>query len=184
MTWLSVESKDPTPTPSSVVNRKCFPSGRKEGQRWLWNPADCLVAVAGAGVPPLSGTLYKGSLSPGVNTITPSLFHVPPRPVGASQRICTTPPVAGTRLSFESAKKAKFRPSPDQKGYVAPSVPCKGWVVPELSVRTKINCLRWPSATNAMAEPSGEITNWFSLPMDPNSNPSGGFISAWITGKG
>ena len=86
ITWLSVESKDPTAIPSSVTNKKCFPSGKKEGQRWLCSAADCLVVVTGTGVPPLSGTLYSGSFSPGVNTITPSWFHVPPRPAGASQQ--------------------------------------------------------------------------------------------------
>ena len=74
------------------------------------------MTLAGAGVPPVAATFRNGSLSPDANTMTPRSFHVPPRPVGASQTIATRPPPAGTVFSFPAAKNPIDRPSYDQKG--------------------------------------------------------------------
>src|SRR3981081_623268 len=60
----------------------------------------------------------------GVNRITPFLFQVPPRPLGASQMVCTDFPARSTFFNFPWVKKAIHFASGDQNGCIAPSVPC------------------------------------------------------------
>src|SRR5215813_8490733 len=93
----------------------------------------------------------------GTNIIVPSRFHAPPRPDGASARICTEPRSTSTRFSFPSAKKPTNWLSGDQKGIDAPSVPGKGR--PEADSRGRTHNFDCPSdvATNAIFSPSGEI---------------------------
>src|SRR6266542_6997188 len=89
--------------------------------------------------------------------MTPCLFHVPPPASRASQSTSGAPPDASTLFSFPSAKKPSLRPSGDQKGQQAPSVPERGRSEEALSVRTQRR-LSLPAveATNANSRPSGE----------------------------
>ena len=48
--------------------------------------------------------------------MTPSAFHVPPRPVMAGARVCGAPPPRSSRFSAPPAKKPMERLSGDQKG--------------------------------------------------------------------
>src|SRR2546428_13580387 len=89
--------------------------------------------------------------------IVPSRFHAPPRPPGASARICTAPRSTSIRFIFPSAKNPTDWLSGDQKGSEAPSVPAKARPETESSGRThNLDC---PSevATNTIFCPSGEI---------------------------
>ena len=54
--------------------------------------------------------------------MTPSLFHAPPRPVWASQSVCTGPPDKSSLFNLPSAKNPSDLPSGDQNGKLAPSV--------------------------------------------------------------
>src|SRR5262249_50061240 len=95
------------------------------GQRLLSSPRPLSGALISVGTPPDAETRYKPfpRAASGVKTITPCLFHVPPRPEGASQIVCTGPPDTSTFFSFPSAKNARDLPSADQNGKLAPSVP-------------------------------------------------------------
>ena len=77
-TYMSCSS----PLPVPPKKRKWRPSGRNCGKRWLPPPdGSC---VTGTGVPPVAITRIRTPEPAGANTMTPSWFHVPPRPVGAS----------------------------------------------------------------------------------------------------
>src|SRR6516225_1062677 len=131
---FSFESKEPTkieftpfcPVKFAARYKKCLPSGRNTGQRWLCSPRLVSGSLIRVVAPPDADTRYRPrpgpSVASGVKTITPSLFQVPPRPEGASQSVCTEPPATSSFFSFPSAKKARVLPSGDQNGYVAPSV--------------------------------------------------------------
>ena len=68
--------------PYPTKKRKWRPSGRNCGQRWLpWPGASRVTAT---GVPPVAITRIRSPTTSGANTMTPSRFHVPPRPLGAS----------------------------------------------------------------------------------------------------
>src|ERR1700728_842226 len=112
------------PATSPPKYKKCFPSGRNSGQRFVFSPRLGSGVEICLGVPPVAGTRYRPSSRPpsGVNTITPSLFHVPPRPEAASQMVWTGPPAMSSFFSFPSAKNARDLPSGDQKGNRAPPV--------------------------------------------------------------
>ena len=56
----------------------------------------------------------------------PSACQVPPRPAGARASVCGAPPPRSMRFIVPAAKKPTERPSGDQNGYVAPSVPPSG----------------------------------------------------------
>src|SRR5450755_1285232 len=94
------------------------------GQRWLASPCPGNTPPIGVGVPPDAETRCSPlvKLPLGVKRITPSLFHVPPRPEGASHSVCTGPPAMSSLFSFPPAKKPKDFPSGDQNGKIAPSV--------------------------------------------------------------
>src|SRR5215813_6459431 len=113
--------------------------------------------VTGAGAPPDSETLYKPSKKPGANTMTPCGLQVPPRPKGASQRGSAGPPSTAIFFSFrsESEKKAIHRPSGDQNGNVALSVPSSACAVKLFSDRTQMREMPLASvATKASFVPS------------------------------
>src|ERR1017187_6657603 len=93
-----------------------------------------LVCVIGTAVPPAAVTLASPPTALGVNTIRPSRFQVPPRPLGASQTVCRFCPSASIRLSLPSAKKPTLRPSADQNGYSTPAVPSSGKPLGESSL--------------------------------------------------
>src|SRR5258707_15284966 len=94
------------------------------GQRWLVSLRVVSSTVIGCGVAPDAET--RCTTSPifplGVKRMTPSLFQLPPRPDGASHRVCIGPPAISSLFSFPSAKNARDRPSGDQNGKLAPSV--------------------------------------------------------------
>ena len=68
-----------------------------------------------------AGTWYKPSAV--LKTITPSGFHVPPKPKTTSQMVWRGPPATLSLLSLPSAKNAMTRLSGDQKGKRPRSVP-------------------------------------------------------------
>src|SRR5579872_6042688 len=83
--------------------KKCRPSGRKRGQRWL-SCFDLSSTVTTRGVPPELGTWKRPLSNVGANRIVPSAFQVPPRPSGASHTTVADPPSAGTVLSLPPEK--------------------------------------------------------------------------------
>src|SRR5215471_17837189 len=113
----------------------------------------------------------------GAKIMKPREFQLPPRPKGASHRTMGELLASKlTLLSLPRAKKPIDRPSGDQKGNVAPSVP---------SIAVDTNCPRgrthtWvlPSefrAPNAILVPSGlRAIESPSSPMRLNVVPSGG----------
>src|SRR5579863_9976115 len=98
-----------------------MPSGRKAGNLL---PAPLRgMCVTGDGVPPAEETRNNSLVGPGEKTMTPARFHVPPRPLGESHKVCAGPPAIAIFFSLPCWKKPMFAASGDQKGYVAPSVP-------------------------------------------------------------
>src|SRR5262245_65067360 len=95
----------------------------------MWPAARGPIVVTAAGSPPPADTRISGPVTLGANTMTPSAFHVPPLPLVAAVSVCGAPPPRSNRLSAPGAKKPTERPSGDQKGAVAPSVPGKGCAV-------------------------------------------------------
>src|SRR6185369_17282892 len=97
---------------------------------------------------------------------------------GTSQIVSTGPPAASILLSFPSAKKARERPSGDQNGAAAPSVPGSAAADSSASNRTQRETLpSEPRATNAIRRPSGERANRFCIGTQPKRAPSGARIS-------
>src|SRR5258708_39206423 len=139
---FSPESSDPTkisflsncPAKLAARYRKCRPSGRKTGQRWLDSKRAGSGLVISTGVPPADEVRNIPAKKFGTNRMVPSRFQVPPRPCGASHNTCADPPgVAPPEadpveersifLSFPCAKNAMAWPSGDQNGCDASSVP-------------------------------------------------------------
>ena len=91
--------------PYPTKKRKCRPSGRNCGQRWLAWPGACRVTATG--VPPVAITRISGRRRRrGANTMTPSRFHVPPRPLGASASTCEAAASQIDPLQLAVGKKA------------------------------------------------------------------------------
>src|SRR5215510_6701179 len=88
--------------------------------------------------------------------ITPSTFHAPPDPWGASHSVCAGPPVASIFLSLPPEENTMKRLSGDQKGKVASSVPASGCAVSELSARTHSRVLPSEVPRRTTRLPSGE----------------------------
>lgn len=76
----------------------------------------------------------------GENTMKPSLFQVPLRPLLASQTVCAGPPPVLILFSLPWAKNPISRMSADQNGYKASSVPAKTCGNVELNERTTVPC--------------------------------------------
>src|SRR5215471_2259979 len=95
--------------------------------------------------------------------MTPSLFHVPPRP-GASANVVTNPLLTSIRLSFPPAKKPMERLSRDQNGSAAFSVPTSGRVSAD-SIERSRKPAGLESATKTIFSPSGEIANDVRFPL-------------------
>jgi len=72
--------------------------------------------VTGSGGPPPAEMRYSSLERVGAKTITPSRFHVPPRPDAAAQSVTIVPPLASMRCSLPPAKKPIWLLSGDQKG--------------------------------------------------------------------
>ena len=83
-----------TPRELRAQYKKCLPSGRNEGQRWLFSARDGSNFDAGSEVPPAADTRNSDCVADGVNTITPSGLHEPPRPLTASHTFWGGPPLA------------------------------------------------------------------------------------------
>ena len=96
--------------------------------------------------------------SAATNRMTLSRLHVPVERVPArSDSVNTGPPEASTRLSLPSAMNAMCRPSADQNGLLASSVPASGRALALSSGRThKTRRPAGPGATSARCLPSGE----------------------------
>src|SRR5262249_10046295 len=125
--------------------RKWTPSGNKTGQRWVVSPVAGSSWVRGVDVPPPAEPRNSGPLIEGANTITPREFHVPPRPVGASQISCTAPPIPGIFFSFPPAKKPRHWLSGDQKGKDASPVPASSCATGECEFKGRTQRLLFPS---------------------------------------
>src|SRR5262245_60284463 len=98
--------------------------------------------------------------------MTPLLFHVPPRGVGASHTSNGVPPSDETVLSLPPLKKPSVRLSGDEKGSVAPSVPAITRLYQAFSFLTQSRGAPFSGdATNAKVVASGEIT------MGPAKSP-------------
>src|ERR1700676_3242419 len=82
----------------------------------------------------------------------------PPLGLGASARMVTGPPVAGTFLRWPSAKNARNFPSEDQNGKEARSVPSIFFAARSLRDCTQMNFSFSERAQKAMAVPSTRIT--------------------------
>src|SRR3954469_16294121 len=145
-----------TSLPPRTKNTKWRPSGRNCGQRCEVSRRASSSTVTPRGVPPDADTAYKAPLIYGAKTIV-SPLHVPPRPFGASQ-ITREPCAPGSvRFNFPPAKNASERPSADQKGHPAPSVPgrsCESSASIGRSHRCEIPMESDP--TNTIRFPSGE----------------------------
>src|SRR5215472_4241873 len=83
--------------------RKCLPSGRNNGQRWL-SCFDLSITVIGVGVPPVAATFEIVLWKSGEKIIVPSAFQLPPRPMGAEHTSVGDPPSMDTVLSLPPAK--------------------------------------------------------------------------------
>src|SRR5262245_51946312 len=99
----------------------------------------------------------------GTKRITPSLFQVPPRLLGASEIVTGGSPEIAIFFSFPCAKNPMDLLSGDQKAAFAPSVPGSGCAVSELIGRTQSSDLFSLKATKARRRPSGEITGSVTL---------------------
>ena len=121
----SAESSDPAKTPARVapaaraVNRKCRPSGRKNGLMCVRSPA--ASRVAGSGLPPTAGTWLSPFVP--VKMMTSSRFQVPGGACVASQSVVMVPLATSIFFSLPSAKNASQRLSADQNGAEALTVP-------------------------------------------------------------
>ena len=108
--------------------------------------------------------------------MTPSVFHVPPRPPTTGASVWGAPPPRSGRLSAPPAKKPTDRPSGDQNGKVAPSVPFSACAVVAARDRTQSRDTPSSEATNTIRRPSGESAN------DPGSSVVGVLISVRVSG--
>src|ERR1700751_3890144 len=98
-------------------------------------------------------------MNSGTKIILPSLLQLPPPAEGASQIVCTGPPVTWTIFNLPSAKKPMDLPSGDQKGSNAPSVPASGSADGEFSGRNHTRVLPCVSVrVSSRVFPSGEIS--------------------------
>src|SRR5215470_11840979 len=84
-------------------------------------------------------------------------FHEQPSPIPAYDNVSIDPVPISMRLSLSSAKNAAARPSGDQHGYFAPSVPANVRDTAESSERSHKRDRPSDVATNRMLRPSGEI---------------------------
>src|SRR5262249_10223960 len=120
--------------------------------------------VAGLSVPPDADTRWRGPVSLGEKTITPSGLQLPPCPKGASTIVCAGPPVTSTILSLPPEKKPTRPLSGDQNGYLAPAVPVSGCHVREFKGRSHSCGSPFETCAPTTSErPSGEIAGGLKL---------------------
>src|SRR5262245_33739763 len=118
--------------------------------------------------------------------MTPSLLHVPPRLSLTTASLKTGPPLASIFLSARSAKNPMYRPSGDQKGRSAASVPAGGRAVESDRLRPQRRLRPAPlQDENTTRVPSGEISTGPALMrVEISSPPGGGRIEERMTGIG
>src|SRR5262245_15596794 len=92
------------------------------------------------GAPPAAETTLRAPPVDAANRILPALFHVPPRPFGASEIFWTAPFFGSTLFNSRPAKNAIIRLSGDQNGNEAPAVSFKVVASIESRLRT---CKTW-----------------------------------------
>ena len=80
-----------------------MPSGRNTGHRCEFSPFAMSTVVKGSGTLPVAKTLSRGPSFTALKRITPSSFHVPPRPAPTSQITVGKPPTTSTRQSLPAA---------------------------------------------------------------------------------
>jgi hypothetical protein len=117
----------------------------------------------------------------GVKMMVPFALQLPPRPSGASQRICIGPPLTDTLRSLPLEKNPRLRLSGDQKGKSASSVPSSASVRPVAISRIQSREPLGSPAMNASFLPSGEMAAGPAT-ASVKSTPAGGLISA-ATGR-
>ncbi len=99
-----------------------------------------------------------GPMDFGVNRMSPLDPQLPPRPSSASQRTSTEPVESSMRRSFAREKKTRNRPSGDQKGLSAVSVPGSARTSSESRSRTRSIILPPAIPPKTSLRPSGEIS--------------------------
>src|SRR5512141_2621731 len=105
--------------------------------------------------------------------IVPSRPHDPEPSCGPSHRVCAGPPEAATFLSFPSEKNPMKRPSGDQKGESAPSVPSSTVAVKLSSCRTYSRGRPRAEPTKTNRRPSGEIARLVKISLEEKLTPGG-----------
>src|SRR6202022_3899392 len=108
----------------------------------------------------------------------------PPRPSATLQRVVGAPPARSIFFNDVRSKKPRERPSGDQKGNIAFSVPatCRGTA--ESSARTqRVSGFPGSAAPNTIFVPSGDRTGGAPVNANANSVLSGGRIAVRTTGS-
>src|ERR1700691_3462066 len=113
----------------------------------------------GIALPPAAEIRNNGEPGTGRNRMVPSGAPADASGAELSANACTFPPFSSTVFNFPPAKNPSKRPSGDQKGDAAPSVP--GMAVASLALSERVHTLIAPSrsmAVNASLGSSGQTT--------------------------
>src|SRR5215207_109376 len=121
----------------------------------------CVVdfSVTGTHAPPDAGTRIMGQPGQLVARIVSSDSQAPPKRLALGAITWTTPLSTSTRFRSVLTENPTDRPSGDQNGNFAFSVPASGRGVVLLSVRSHKRDLPPDAPTNASVRPSGEIAS-------------------------
>src|SRR5579863_2244015 len=120
----------------------------------------------GTAFPPAALTRKSGEFAAGRNRIVPSGAHAAISAHGLSASVCRFPPFNSTVFNFPPAKNPSDRPSADQNGFAAPSVP--GTAAASFAFSERVHSLIAPLLSitvNASLVSSGETT------AGPDPNP-------------
>src|SRR5579859_6098368 len=120
----------------------------------------------GTAFPPAALTRKSGEFAAGRNRIVPSGAHAASSAHELSASVCRFPPFNSTVFNLPPAKNPSERPSADQNGFAAPSVP--GTAVASFAFSDRVHSLIEPFlsiAVNASFVSSGETT------AGPDPNP-------------
>src|SRR2546422_315881 len=118
------------------------------------------IVVTRAATPPEEGMPLRVLVPRENRIILLGPQEMPRRSVNPSAITCTAPPAAGTFFSLSSEKNPIQRPSGDQNGYSAPSVPGIEWA--DTSARGRSHNMELAPGTeaaNTMSWPSGDSSN-------------------------
>ncbi len=99
-----------------ATKRKCSPSGRKRGCRWLESPDSLTSVVRGFASPPAAGTTMTGPVAEGAKTTRSRGLQEAPLPRSALASVTGGPPASAIFRSWLSVKKPICFESGDQKG--------------------------------------------------------------------